>query len=318
MNLRKLLFKSLGTGLNAYSYLSPKKAGDLTFKVFASPPTPRIRPKEKDFLDTAERLDFKYEGKNIPVYAWGPADGPVVFCAYGWGYNAGRWRHYVPALVEAGKRVVAFDPIGHGNADKGTLHFPAMVGIERAILKMTDGCELALVHSFGGGCLVEALIGLPQKYHPKRMCVLAVLSEVKWLFLVFAKTLGLRPVVFRELENHIKGLTGRRLEDFDIAASTQQLAHVQALIIHDPKDTVTTFRNSERNHSYWPGSALYRSNGGGHNLGTPEITHNVLDFLLNGTLPEGVTVNRGDLQPLPAIVTQEDLIVSGGVSDYYT
>ena len=151
MTTRKLLFKSLGLGLNAVSYLSPRKAGDLTFKLFATPPKPNIRPKEQNFIaTTAERHDFDHDGETVAVYTWGAKDDPVVFCAYGWGYNAGRWRHYVPALVAAGKRVVAFDPIGHGLADGGILHFPKNVAIIARILRWCGGCELALVHSFWG------------------------------------------------------------------------------------------------------------------------------------------------------------------------
>ena len=318
MNSRKLLFQLLGKGLNGLSYLAPQKAGDLTFRIFATPPPPNVRDKEKAFLDTAaERLDFKHDGKNIAVYTWGPADGPVCMTAYGWGYNAGRWRHYVPALVEAGYRVVAFDPTGHGLADKGVLHFPRMVAIERRILELTKGCELALVHSFGGGCLIEALAGLPKAYHPKRMCVMGVFTTVRWIFLTFTKSLNLRPVVFSKLENKVYDIAQRSLDEYDVAASAAKLPHVQALIIHDPADTVTPFNNAERNHSHWPGSALYRAEGAGHHLGTAGVTKTVLSFLLEGQLPEGVAVNDGSIEPIPAVLTVEELAASGGVSDYY-
>lgn len=318
MNTRKLIFKSLGAGLNALSYLSPKLAGNLTFKLFATPPPANVRQKERDFLDTAERQDFQYEGRLVPVFSWGPADGPVVICAYGWGYNSGRWRHYVPGLVAAGKRVVAFDPVGHGLADKGVLHFPRMVAIERELLQRTGGCELALVHSFGGGCLVEAIAGLPRSYHPKRICVMGVFSEVRWIFLTFAQSLGLRDCIFQQMEQYIQRIEGRNLDAYDVARSAERLGHIQALIVHDPRDTVTTFRNAERNFSHWPGSSLFRAEGAGHHLGTAELTRLVIDFLLSGTLPQAAATNNGGVEPLPAVVTADDLAVSGGVSDYYT
>ncbi len=317
MTSRQLLFRAVGSGLNAVSYASPKAAGTLAFKLFASPPKPNVRAKERAFLDTAERLDIVWQDQRIPVYSWGPPAGKVVFCAYGWGYNAGRWRHYVPALIEAGYRVVAFDPLGHGLAPKGSMDYPKMVDIEATILRHIGGCELVLCHSFGGGCLIEALAGLPVELRPKRAVVMAVFSEVKWIFQVFAQSLGLRRVIFEEMQNFIQNRTGRSLDEFDVALNSQRLSEVETLLIHDPKDKVTTFRNARRNHSHWKGSTLYAPVGAGHHLGTAGVTRTVLSFLIEGTLPETVTINRGDMDPLPAMISAEDLAASGGVSDYY-
>ncbi|MEO0732619.1 MAG: alpha/beta fold hydrolase [Bacteroidota bacterium] len=318
MTRKQLLFKSLGFGLNAASFVSPDLAGRLTFRLFATPPKPNVRPKERAFLDTANRQDVVWECWQIPVFCWGKPGAPLVFCAYGWGYNSGRWRHYVPALVEAGYRVVAFDPPGHGLAPRGgTLDFPKLVRLERHLLRQFGGCELILAHSFGGGCLVEALAGLPRELHPKRVCLMGIFSEVKWIFIVFAEALGLRPVIFRELEKHIKKIEGRDLDDYDVARTATELEHIKALIIHDPQDQVTAFRNAQRNHSYWKGSALYAPEGAGHNLGTAGVTRRVLQWLIAGQLPEEATVNDGGLERLPAVVSAEDLAASGGVSDYY-
>lgn len=317
MTSRQLLFKWIGIGINTVSYASTKAAGKLAFKLFATPPKPRIRPKEQAFLDTATRLDIIWEDKRIPVYSWGPPAGKVVFCAYGWGYNAGRWRHYVPALTEAGYRVVAFDPLGHGLAPKGMLDYPKLVEIMATILRHVGGCELVLCHSFGGGCLIEVLAGLPAELRPKRAVVMAVFSEVKWIFQVFTQSLGLRPVIFTEMQNIIQGRTGRNLDEFDVALNAQKLSEVETLLIHDPEDKVTAFRNARRNHSHWKGSALYAPTGAGHHLGTAGVTRTVLSFLTDGTVPEDVAINRGDMEPLPAMISAEDLAVSGGVSDYY-
>ncbi|TXF89404.1 alpha/beta hydrolase [Neolewinella aurantiaca] len=318
MTSRQLLFRTVGAGINAVSYVSPKIAGRLAFHLFSKPPAPNIRPKERAFLDTATRLDISWEGMNIPVYSWGPPAGKVVFCAYGWGYNAGRWRHYVPALTEAGYRVIAFDPPGHGLAPSSNTDYPKMVEIESTILRHIGGCELVLCHSFGGGCLIEALAGLPPALHPKRAVVMAVFSEVKWIFQVFTISLGLRPIIFEEMQRYIQNRSGRKLEEFDVALNAHHLSDVKALLIHDPEDKVTAFRNSQRNHSHWVNSALYAPSGTGHHLGTAGVTRVVLTFLKEGTLPESARINHGELEPLPAMITAEDLASSGGVSDYYT
>lgn len=317
MSLKSILFRSTGAALNALSFASPDLAGRLAFKLFARPPAPNVRPKEKTFLERADRLDIDWNGLNVPVYAWGPADGPTVFCAYGWGYNAGRWRHYVPTLNAAGYRVVAFDAPGHGLADYGSLTYPKYVDIETTILRKIGGCDLALTHSFGGGCLVEALGNLPAELRPRRAAFLGIFSEVRWIFVVYANALGLRPVVFDRMAAHIHRLTGRPLDDFDVAQKGRSLTGTDILIAHDPEDKVTSFRNAERNHSHWVGSHLYAPRGVGHHFGTAEATGHVLAFLTNGTLPPGTRTNTGDLEPQPSMVSDRDLSRTGGVSDYY-
>ncbi len=318
MTTKQLLYRTLGVGLNALSFISPRYAGELTFALFAKPPKPNVRPKERAFLDLADRQDITWNGLHIPVYSWGPAAAPVVFCAYGWGYNAGRWRHYVPALNDAGYRVVAFDAPGHGLADYSSLDYPTYVALEAHLLRMIGGCALILSHSFGGGCLVEALTQLPREMQPKRAVFMGVFSEVRWIFTVFANSLQLRPAVFREMQAYIERRTGRSLDEFDVATNGSKLGHIDLMLVHDPEDRVTSYRNAARNHSHWPGSHLYAPLGAGHHLGTAEVTGNILRFLLNGDLPEGVKTNTGQQTPLPAVVSAHDLSRSGGVSDYYS
>ena len=318
MTFKKLLFRSIGRSLNALSYVSPKQAGKLAFRLFATPPKPNLRPKEQVFLDTADRMDITWNGLKIPVYAWGPPAGPVVFCAYGWGYNAGRWRHYAPTLVGAGYRFVAFDPPGHGQADSGNLIYPDYVDIETKILRKVGGCHLVLSHSFGGGCLVEALRGLPEALRPERAVFMGIFSEVRWIFVIYATSLRLRPVVFQWMVDHIRERTGRPLAEFDVAINGTYLPGVERLLVHDPADQVTDFRNARRNHSHWPGSYLYTPEGAGHHLGTAEVTRNVLAFLTDGTLPPGTITNNGDLDPLPPLSSSGDPVSAGGISTYYT
>ena len=318
MTPRQLLYRTLGLGINALSYVNPKAAGRIAFNRFATPPPPRVRPKEAAFLATATRQDVDWRDVKIPVFSWGPPTGPVVFCAYGWGYNAGRWRHYVPALTEAGYRVVAYDPPGHGLAPAARLDYPKMVEIQQLILRQTGGCDLVLCHSFGGGCLIEALVGLPRELHPRRAVVMATFTEVYWIFRLFADALGLREAVFAEMRRFIEQRTGRDLLEFDVAANARRLGHVETLIVHDPADKVTAFSAAERNHAHWPGSRLYAPKGAGHHLGTAGVTRAVLRFLLTGEAPAEARRNDGDLPPLENKADRSRPAVSGGVSDYYT
>ena len=318
MNLKRLTYRSIATGLNALSYLAPARAGRYAFQLFATPPPPRIRPKEQAFLDTATRLDRQLGNYRVPVYQWGDANAPICVTAYGWGYNAGRWRHFVPALVEAGYRVIAFDPPGHGHSKAPRfLTYPIMAEIEVELIRSLGGVELVLAHSFGGSCLVEALTRLPEGLRPRRMCLMAIVSEVRWLFAGFAQFMGFREVVYQQMQRRIEELTGRKLDEFDVALVADRLRDVPTLLVHDPQDGVTAFRNALRNHSHWRGSWLYSPEGAGHHLGTAEVTRNILDWLTTqGGGAAGWKQNTGGIAPLPAVVDPRDMEVDG-VTNFY-
>ena len=117
--MKKILYKIAGFGLNIWSLAAPRSAAETTLRLFAAPPQPSVREKERVFLKTARQVNRQVAGQEIVEYHWGEENAPLIFLSYGWGYNAGRWRHFVPDLLEAGYRVLAYDLPGHGLAPKG-------------------------------------------------------------------------------------------------------------------------------------------------------------------------------------------------------
>lgn len=98
----------------------------MAVQIFSKPPKPQVREKERQFLETARQRCCEVAGQHIVEYHWGAEDAPLVLLSYGWAYNAGRWRHFVPELLEAGYRVLAYDPPGHGLAAVGHRTFLPM------------------------------------------------------------------------------------------------------------------------------------------------------------------------------------------------
>jgi hypothetical protein len=133
--MRGIIIKIIGFGLNMLSLLAPKQATQLAVYIFSKPPKPRVRAKERTFLNTARQLRREVAGQQVVEYHWGPEHAPLVLLSYGWAYNAGRWRHFVPGLLEAGYRVLAYDPPGHGLSPAGTLNIPLNAAIIRGLLE---------------------------------------------------------------------------------------------------------------------------------------------------------------------------------------
>ena len=303
--------------INATAYLSPKLAGAAAFRLFATPPPVRLRPKDEEFLATARTERVAIGALTVPVYSWGDPDAPIVFCSYGWGYNAGRWRHFCPGLLAAGFRVVAFDPPGHGQSPhRGQLDFPTLAGIQAGLIEYLGGVDSVLGHSFGGSCLVDALAELPTELRPTRICLMAIVSEVGWLFLGYRAFMGLNDRTYRAMLAELTNRTGKELAELDVAVRGTELASLQILLVHDPGDAVTPYRNALRNYSHWGGSYLYSPAGAGHHLGTETVTEAVVAWLRSATVPAGASRNIGDLTPLPVRYGRQE--ESGrSVGDFY-
>ncbi|MGH1433920.1 MAG: alpha/beta fold hydrolase [Lewinella sp.] len=297
MNYQQLIFKTIGLNVNLSSLFSKKRAGLKAYRLFTTPPKPQLREKELDFLGTATRLDSVRAGRSIVEYHWGAEEAPYILLSYGWGYNTGRWRYFVGPLVEAGYRVIAYDPPGHGQAVRERLNFVENVDIISDLICHYGRPEITIGHSFGGSCSVQAMSFLPKALHPQRMVVMGAFSNAQTsVFKSFKNGLGLNRLVYQEFENCIEEAAGDRFRSFDIGRGSAALGHIPALIVHDPQDEITSGNQALGFHAYWPGSALYLPLGAKHHLGTPRVTNAIIDFAVRGDLPQTATVQE---RPLP-------------------
>ncbi|MFN0214779.1 MAG: alpha/beta fold hydrolase [Saprospiraceae bacterium] len=298
--MQKIILKVMGLGINLWSLLAPQYAAKMTARIFSTPPKPLVRPKEREFLSSARQVHRELAEQNIVEYHWGEEDAPLVLLSYGWAYNAGRWRHFVPNLVEAGYRVLAYDPPGHGLAPSGTMNIPANAAIIRALLN-DYGTPFAIVaHSFGGGSSINALNDLPRALHPRRMVVMASFSFAPRIFLEYKKALGLWSSLYWRMVRGFEKRVGHSIDHFDFAMMSAAFPHIEGLLVHDPGDPVTPYAESRRYHDFWPGSYLYSPREGGHHLGTAGITRTVLGFVQNGEIPA-----QAERQERPLLVEHE-------------
>lgn len=295
--MQRILPKIIGMGLNLWSLVAPKQSAKMAAKVFSTPPKPRLRQKERQFLDTALQVRREVAGQNIVEYHWGAPEAPLVFLSYGWAYNAGRWRHFVPELLDAGYRVIAYDPPGHGLAASGPMSIPVNAAIIRALLE-EYGTPYAIVgHSFGGSSSIYALKELPRTLHPRRMVVMASFSFAPRVFWQYKKALNLWSPLYWNMVRGFEKRVGHSIDYYDFAIMSAAFPHIEGLLVHDPGDPVTPFEESRRIHDFWPGSHLYSPTEGGHHLGTEGITNAVLRFVKHGEIPDQAQRQE---RPLPA------------------
>jgi pimeloyl-ACP methyl ester carboxylesterase len=301
MNPPPILIKAIGVGLNLSSFFRLRWAGKQVYRLFTTPFKQAVRPKEEQFLATARQLVTERAGGRIREYHWGE-EGPLVYLSLGWGYNAGRWRHFVPALMDQGYQVIAYDPPGHGLAPNGRLNLPQNAQIIQELVEAYGRPEIFMGHSFGGACMVQCLSQMERKNHPKRMVVMASFSDAEPVFRSFQRGFGIREGLYWQFVRVLERETETSVSNFDLARKSAQLSHVSVLLVHDPQDRVTPVAHAQRYHAYWENSVLYLPLGAKHHLGTPRVTDAILQFAHQGIIPQTATIQE---RPLPA---QHDLV----------
>jgi pimeloyl-ACP methyl ester carboxylesterase len=120
------------------------------------------------------RVDSGGVGIHYDVH--GPDDGAPVVLLHGFPDTARLWRHQVPALVEAGHRVIVPDQRGYGRSDKpadvDAYDMVVLAGDVAAVLD-EEGIERASVVGHDWGAAVAWVVAA---FMPERVDRVAVLS----------------------------------------------------------------------------------------------------------------------------------------------
>nr|BFD87503.1 alpha/beta hydrolase [Streptomyces sp. Xyl84] len=107
----------------------------------------------------------------------GPADGPVVVLAHGFGCDQNMWRSIVPALAER-HRVVTFDYVGSGGSDLSAWTEERYSSLHGYALDVVEVCqELDLERAVFVGHSVSAMVGvLAARTAPERIGALVMVA----------------------------------------------------------------------------------------------------------------------------------------------
>ncbi len=99
-------------------------------------------------------------GRDIDLHVTDQGSGTPVVLIHGWPLSGDSWSNQVPALVEAGHRVVTYDRRGFGGSSQpeGGYDYDTFAADLRVVLEQLDLRDVALVgFSMGGGEVVRYL-----------------------------------------------------------------------------------------------------------------------------------------------------------------
>src|SRR5580700_5715548 len=98
------------------------------------------------------------DGRSIAYDLIGPADAPTICITHSLASDGGSWAEQVPALLQAGFRVLRIDMRGHGGSDPVAGDY-TMAALADDVAQVLAGLGLSRVHYLGlsiGGMIGQA------------------------------------------------------------------------------------------------------------------------------------------------------------------
>jgi pimeloyl-ACP methyl ester carboxylesterase len=170
-------------------------------------------------IRTADGLDLHYED-------WG--SGPPVVLVHSWALHSQMWRQQIPALTDAGLRVVAFDRRGHGGSGNNGLGFDmdTLADDLAAVMDQLDLSRAVLVgHSMAGGEIVRYL----SRHGSDRVAKVVLLAPTTpYLIKTADNPLGLDAAMFEQSRSAWKQDFTRWVADNQAAFFTPETPAVTA------------------------------------------------------------------------------------------
>ncbi len=243
--------------LGAVQSVSPGAAGWLADRMFCTPPTSRVPSTARAVLAGAKRSSVVSGGRRVAAWRWG--EGPAVALMHGWGSRAARLAVHVPALLERGFSVVAFDAPAHGESE-GTLGSGLQAA--RALLDLARSVPLygAIGHSLGAAATLIALDG---GLKLERAVLISPPSDISSYADRFADVFALTPAAYRAMRQRTEARLDFRWDDFNLVTMASRRSE-PVLLVHDRQDDEVTWDNGARLAAAWRGATIVSTEGLGH------------------------------------------------------
>jgi pimeloyl-ACP methyl ester carboxylesterase len=242
-------------------WLSVPLASKAAFRLFLTPPRRKVEPADAPIIAQADRATLRCGSDKFTVWHWGQGQ-PTVVLLHGWGSHAARFATFVAPLRAAGYSVIGIDAPAHGTSPGTLSDLPRFRDSLAEVLRRHAPVHAVIGHSLGGGAVLTVLAETAE-YHPKKICLFGVPSDMDYILGSFAMMLGLKYVTRAHLRERFAKRFGRPAASISVAAAA---AHVRI-----PCSSSTTRRTTS--HPFDQGTALaaaiphailWRTQGLGH------------------------------------------------------
>jgi len=283
----------LRTLVSTLAAVSPELAARLLVRVWFTPPRRPIAESERAALGRGESIPLRVRGRRVAAWSFG--SGPVVLLVHGWGGHAGQMLPFVEPLVEAGRRVVLFDSLAHGQSERSPLglrmsSFVDAAACVDALVREVGAPEAIVAHSGGAGVTGLAMTnaaraGASSSLRPLRVVLIAPMARPAHFADRFEAFLQMPPSLARRWRALAEERVGFRWNELDLTTAPSRFEVPKTLVVQDEGDKEVPFDEGVAVSESWPNARLVTTTGLGHQriLRDPQVVEGVVEFIQEGT-----------------------------------
>lgn len=258
--------------------LSPALAARLAMRMFLTPPRRQLDASDAPIVAQAVRTLVPIGADAFTKWTWGEG-APVVVVLHGWGSHAARFGDFIAPLRAAGYTVVGIDAPAHGASPGRLSDLPRFRDSLVEVLRAHQPVHAVIGHSLGGAATLT-MLAETQEFHPNRICLFGVPSDMDYILESFAMMLGLKTRALAKLRERFARQFGRAARDISIAAAAPHV-RIPVMVVHDEEDNVAPLAQGTALVAAIPGATLVLTKGLGHSGGLrdPATIARVVAFL---------------------------------------
>lgn len=275
--------KAVRFAFNSLGRIFPKQAGKMAYRLFTQP---RMRAKHRQsdpILESARLFEILYGKIILKAYEWGNGEKTVLL-VHGWESRGTALRSFVPELVNAGYRVVAFDGPAHGDSGGKRTNFVEFAGAVRAVINQLGGVDSIITHSFGGATTVFALTHLAPSIEIEKLVLIGVPSNTEVVVNEAMDFMNVPSVAIPHFRNRLKQKANNvSFELVNVEANLGKANVGSILVVHDKFDKSVPFESAERIAERWDRVNLIVTQGMGHFklMKNSQVIGMVTDFVVS-------------------------------------
>jgi pimeloyl-ACP methyl ester carboxylesterase len=223
--------------------LAPKIAARKAIVVFSTPLNHKLRDREIEVLNVAEKQTLHIEGYSIAIYKWGSGNKKALL-VHGWEGNGGSLGAIGNLLVSKDFTVYSFDGPAHGKSSGKQTNVIAFSGIVTALIEKFEIYDLVATHSFGSATSIYALANNP-KIVIDKMIMLTSPNKLENVMREFGRFLAFRESDLAQMFKAVQRIYGVAVNSLNIEDLTLKTSVKKFYILHDEKDRIIPFAYSE-------------------------------------------------------------------------